>query len=181
MSRVGKKPVKLPEGVKAEIKDLSVVVEGPKGSIVVNLPELISAKLEDGSLLFEKKGESKVINSLHGTIQRVVSNAVMGVSRGWEKSLEIVGTGYRSKVEGKTLILTVGYSHPVKFEPPEGITFTVAENIVKVEGIDRRLVGQVAANIRRVRKPDPYKGKGMKYVGERIRRKAGKTAKTGAA
>ena len=131
----------------------------------------------DGNLLISSKDKSKLGRALYGTIRSLVSNMVKGVSQGWSKTLELVGTGYRAEVSGDTLVLSVGYSHPVKIEAPKGITFKVMKNEVTVEGVDKELVGQISARIREVKPPEPYKGKGISYKGEKIRRKAGKAAK----
>lgn len=181
MSRVGKKPLKVKEGVTVTVDGQTVKVAGPKGELTYELPAGIGAKLEEGELLISRDSEEKFVKSLHGTMQRVLDNAQKGVTDGWSKTLELVGTGYRARLEGPSLILAIGFSHPVKFDPPEGIAFSVEENNITISGIDRQLVGQTAANIRAVRPPEPYKGKGIKYVGEYVRRKAGKAAKTATA
>lgn len=181
MSKIGKLPVKLPSGVTVEVNGQTVVVSGPKGKLEVNFKkELIDVKVIGGEVVVESKKDSKIGKSVWGTTRALIANHVKGVDEGWKKQLELVGTGYRSEVQGNTLVLTVGYSHPVKIEAPGGISFKVEKGIINVEGIDRQLVGQVAADIRATRPPEPYKGKGAKYVGEVIRRKAGKAAKAAA-
>jgi large subunit ribosomal protein L6 len=179
MSKIGKQPIVLPEGVKAEISDREIVVSGSRGSLKRKLPRGVEINQKDGLLIVSIKSES--LMAIFGTIRVLVANMVKGVSVGWTKQLELVGTGYRAEVSGKTLVLTVGYSHPVKIEAPEGIDFKVEKTIITVEGMDKELVGQIAATIREVRPPEPYKGKGIKYVDEVIRRKAGKVAKTAGA
>lgn len=177
MSKIGKLPIPIPEDVKIEISDGNLKIHGPKGSLERVLPRGISANMVDGNLLISSKDKSKLGRALYGTIRSLVSNMVKGVSQGWSKTLELVGTGYRAEVSGDTLVLSVGYSHPVKIEAPKGITFKVMKNEVTVEGVDKELVGQISARIREVKPPEPYKGKGISYKGEKIRRKAGKAAK----
>jgi len=181
MSKIGKLPIKLPTGVTVEINGQTVTVSGPKGKLEVNFKkDLTDVKSKENEIIVESKKDSKIARSVWGTTRALIANNVKGVSEGWKKQLELVGTGYRSEVQGNTLVLTVGYSHPVKIEAPEGITFKLEKSIINVDGIDRQVVGQVAANIRATRPPEPYKGKGAKYVGEVIRRKAGKAAKAAA-
>ncbi len=178
MSKIGKLPIKLSQGVTAEIKNDIVNVTGPKGTISVPLADGVEVKTEGGTLtvfLVEKKNATSAI---HGTMRAIIANAVLGVTEGFIRQLEMVGTGYRAEVNGKTLILTIGYSHPVKIEAPDGISFKVEKNMITVEGANKETVGQTAASIRAARPPEPYQGKGIKYVGEIIRRKAGKAAKT---
>lgn len=181
MSRVGKKPLNIPENVVVSVEGLNVKISGPKGELDCSLPAGIEVKVKDGQLLVSRLQDTKFIKSLHGTTQRVLGNALKGVLQSWEKTLELVGTGYRARLEGGALVLAIGFSHPVKFDPPEGISFSVEENKVTVSGRDRHLVGQVAANIRAVRPPEPYKGKGVRYLDEYVRRKSGKAAKAVAA
>lgn len=181
MSRVGKKSLAIPSGVLVSVEGKTVKVAGPKGELEYVLPNGIEVKIESGELIVSRKQETKFVRSLHGTIQRILSNAVQGVLGNWSKTLELVGTGYRARLEGNSLVLAIGFSHPVKLDPPAGISFTLEENKIAVSGADRHLVGQVAANIRAVRPPEPYKGKGIKYVDEYVRRKAGKAAKTATA
>lgn len=178
MSKIGKKPIELPQGTTLEVKSGEVQVTGPKGSIGLFVPREVEIKNEGNVVTVSVKEKSKNAASLHGTTRAKIANAVLGVSQLWSKKLELVGTGFRAEVNGTTLTLTIGYSHPVKIEAPEGISFKVEKNIMTVEGADREIVGQVSATIRGARPPEPYKGKGIKYIDEIIRRKAGKAAKT---
>lgn len=155
-----------------------VVVTGPKGSVALSIGNEINIATHEDVVSVTSKGTGKEGTAVYGTTRAKIANAVSGVSIGWSRQLELVGTGYRAEVDGKTLILTIGYSHSVKIEAPEGISFKVEKNIITIEGVDRELVGQIAAKTRAVRPPEPYQGKGIKYVGEVIRRKAGKAAKT---
>ena len=182
MSKIGKQPVQIIAGANVEVSGRTVKISGPKGTLEVKIPRSIEVEVKDGFVNVTNKGNSKLDISNHGTIRALINNHVTGVTKGWSRQLELVGTGFRAEVAGKTLSLTVGYSHPVKIEAPEGITFKVEKTIVTVDGANRETVGQVAANIRAVRPPEPYKGKGIKYTDEVIRRKAGKAAaKTGGA
>jgi large subunit ribosomal protein L6 len=178
MSKIGKQPIKLPKEVTVEINDRSVVVSGPRGSLVRSLPRGIGVVEKDGELLVAPKKDSPSISAVYGTTRALIANMVTGVSTGWKKVLELVGAGYKAEVSGKTLILTVGFSHPVKIEAPEGITFKVEKTLITVDGQDKETVGQISATVRAVRPPEPYKGKGIKYQDEVVRRKAGKAAKT---
>lgn len=181
MSKIGKQPIILPSGVSASVEGHKVVITGPKGNLItVFKKDLVDVKLEENKVVVFPKRENKTAISLWGTIRALIANNVKGVSEGYKKQLELVGTGYRSEVQGNKLVLTVGFSHPVEIVAPEGITFKVEKSVINVDGIDKHLVGQVAANIRAVRPPEPYKGKGVKYVNEVIRRKAGKAAKAAA-
>jgi large subunit ribosomal protein L6 len=180
MSRIGKLPVPVPSGVEVTLDDRVVTVKGPKGTLshTVAAPITVSAE-DDGSLAVARPDDERVSKSLHGLTRTLIANMVTGVTQGYEKKLEIVGVGYRVLSKGPTqLELQLGYSHPIVFDAPEGITFTV-EGPTKfgVAGIDKQLVGEVAANIRKLRKPEPYKGKGVRYAGEQIRRKVGKAGK----
>jgi large subunit ribosomal protein L6 len=177
MSKIGKAPVILPEGVTASVSGQEVSVTGPKGSISRKFSRKVSIEIKDGKILVSATGKEKSTLSVWGTTRAIIAGMVEGVVNGWKKELELVGTGYRAEVQGNTLVLTVGYSHPVKIEAPQGITFKVEKTIITVEGVDKELVGQIAANIRYVRPPEPYKGKGIKYLDEVVRRKAGKAAK----
>ncbi len=180
MSRIGRQPVVIPAGVKVAVADHSVKVEGPKGHLERTLPEGISAKVEAGSLVVTRGSETRKAKALHGLSRALVANMVTGVTTGFQKELHIEGVGYRAAVAGAKLNLTLGYSHPVEFDIPKGITITVeAQTEVKVSGIDKALVGQVAADIRFLREPEVYRGKGVRYKDEVIRRKAGKTASSG--
>lgn len=179
MSRIGRMPVVVPERVNVEIKGSNVRVKGPKGMLEHTFPASIMIKLEDDVIMVQRPSDERTHRSLHGTTRAIINNMVTGVSAGFEKILEINGVGYRAELDGQNLVLNVGYSHPVVIEPPEGISFEVDMRIrqVKVLGYDKQKVGQVAANIRKVRPPEPYLGKGIKYLSEKIRRKAGKSGK----
>lgn len=180
MSRIGKKPVQIPENVKVEQDGSILKISGPKGEILYTVPKELSVAIGEGEVQVEKVAKTALAPKLYGLFARMISNAITGVTEGWSKTLVLIGTGYRAKVEGKSLVLALGYSHPVKFEAPVDITFGVQENKVTITGIDRHIVGQIAANIRAVRPPEPYQGKGVRYEFEHVRRKAGKSAKAGA-
>lgn len=176
MSRIGKRPVTIPGNVKVSVDGRKVSVEGPKGKLSRELLPQVSVSIEDGVLSVNRVNDSQEARSLHGLSRTLVANMVEGVSNGFSKSLEMVGVGYRATLEGRLLNLAIGYSHPVKITPPEGIEIAVeGTNKIHVKGADKQLVGDVAAEIRSVRPPEPYKGKGIKYAGEVIRRKAGKS------
>ena len=179
MSRIGKKPVGVPSGVTATIDGQSVSVKGPKGELSRVFSSLIDIKMEDNQLKIARNSDNSEERALHGTTRAVLANMIHGVSKGFEVILEVEGVGYRAEMEGKNLTLFVGYSHPVKIEPPAGVTFETDAKTrqIKVQGFDKELVGQVAANIRKVRPPEPYHGKGLRYLGEKVRRKAGKAGK----
>lgn len=178
MSRVGKKPISLKDGIKVQVQDSLVTVEGPKGKLSQQLHPLIQVQVEKDRVLVNRTGESKQQRALHGLFRSLVANMVTGVDEGFQKKLEINGVGYKAVVQGKALVLNLGYSHQVNFPIPEGITIEVDRNVnISVKGIDKQQVGQVAAVIRSFRKPEPYKGKGIKYENEHIRRKVGKTGK----
>jgi large subunit ribosomal protein L6 len=175
MSRVGKAPIELPSGVELTNKDNVVVVKGPKGSLAQEIDPRVSLSIEDGVVSLVRDSDEREVRALHGLYRALIANMVVGVSAGYSKELQAVGVGYRGSLKGNTLELQVGYSHPVSIEAPEGITFEVPEPTkFIVSGIDKQLVGQVAANIRSVRPPEPYKGKGIRYADEYVRRKAGK-------
>jgi large subunit ribosomal protein L6 len=179
MSRIGKLPIPVPSGVDVTISGQEVTVKGPKGTLTHTVVEPISVeRVEDGTLAVKRPDDERRSRALHGLTRSLVNNLVVGVTAGYEKKLEIYGVGYRVLLKGTDLEFSLGFSHPVKVAPPEGITFTV-EGPTKfaVQGIDKQRVGEVAANIRKLRKPDPYKGKGVRYAGEKIRRKVGKTGK----
>ena len=178
MSKIGQLPILIPSGVTVEIAGKTVSVNGPKGKLSITLNDLVGLKQEENNLLVSVKKETKFAKSIWGTTRKLIDNMVKGVVEGWSKQLVLVGTGYRAEVQGKTLILTVGYSHPIKIEAPEGVNFKVEKGIITVDGTDRQVIGQISANIRGVRPPEPYKGKGVKYIDEVIRKKAGKAAKT---
>jgi len=179
MSRIGRAPIPLPEGVAVEIAGTTVTVNGPRGSLKRTLPEPIQIRQDDGQLLVERPDDERRNRALHGLARSLVANMVTGVDKGYSKELEIVGVGYRATAAGPSRIdLALGFSHPVFVEAPDGITFEVpAPTRIIVSGIDKEAVGQVAANSRKIRKPEPYKGKGVRYAGERVLRKAGKTGK----
>ena len=179
MSRIGRMPITVPAGVTATIAGQSVTVAGPKGTLSLDVAEpILVTKEDDGTLVVTRPDDERNSRSLHGLTRTLVANMVTGVTTGFEKSLEIVGTGYRVAAKGTDLEFALGFSHPVVVKAPEGITFAVESPIkFKVQGIDKQKVGEVAANIRKIRKPEPYKGKGVRYEGEVIRRKAGKAGK----
>ena len=176
MSRIGKLPIPVPSGVEVKTGADGVHVKGPKGALTAKLPESIAMKVEDGQIVFTRPDDSKQSRSLHGLARALCNNLVTGVTEGFQKSLEIQGVGYRAQVQGKTLNLLLGYSHPVEMPIPEGLAVKVDNGVnLVVEGIDKQLVGQFAADIRAKRPPEPYKGKGVRYADERVRRKVGKT------
>jgi large subunit ribosomal protein L6 len=178
MSRIGKKPIVLPQGVKLELKDGAVSVKGPKGALSRPLLEGIALEITDNAVTLTRASDDKRTRSYHGLMRTLVANMVDGVSKGFEKKLEIVGIGYRSELHGNKLVFFLGYSHPIDFQLPQGISAEVEkQTLVTIKGIDKELVGQISAKIRSLRKPDPYKGKGVKYATEVIRKKAGKTGK----
>ncbi|MGD9129472.1 MAG: 50S ribosomal protein L6 [Candidatus Woesebacteria bacterium] len=179
MSRIGKTPVDIPAGVTVSVTDRVVDVKGPKGNLTVDLPKQIEVEVKDNQLFINRKDDEKESKALHGLIRSLINNNVLGVTEGYKKTLKLVGTGYRVAAKGEALSITVGYSHPVEVVPQEGVKLSIeGNNIIHVEGIDKQLVGQVAANIRSIRKPEPYKGKGIRYHDEVVRRKAGKAAVT---
>ena len=178
MSRIGRLPVPVPSGVDVTIDGRQVTVQGPRGTLSRTLPEPIEVTREDGAIKVSRPSDDGKIRGLHGLSRTLVANMVTGVTEGYRKTMEIVGVGYRVQARGADLEFSLGFSHPVTVRPPEGITFRVeAPTRFVVEGIDKQLVGEVAANIRKLRRPDPYKGKGVQYQGERIRRKVGKAGK----
>lgn len=178
MSRIGRHPVEVPAGVEVKVAENNVVtVKGPKGTLEKALPTEMSIKLEDGQVVVTRPNDLKKMKSLHGLTRTLIQNMVIGVSQGYEKTLEVNGVGYRAQKQGKKLVLSLGYSHPVEMEDPEGLESTVDGNKIVVKGIDKEKVGQYAAEIRDKRRPEPYKGKGIKYADEVIRRKVGKTGK----
>ena len=179
MSRIGQIPVVVPAGVDVKIKGTHVRVKGPKGELQHTFPADMAISFEDGEVVVKRPSDERTHRAYHGMTRALINNMVVGVSTGFSKVLEINGVGYRAKLEGKNLILNVGFSHPVKVEPPEGIEFEVDDRTrqIVIKGYDKQAVGHVAADIRKVRPPEPYKGKGIKYLGERIRRKAGKAGK----
>lgn len=178
MSRVGKKIIDIPSGVEIKIDGNTVTVNGPKGELTRTFNEELTYKLEDNTLEVVRPSDSKAHKTIHGTTRALIANMVEGVSKGFEKNLELIGVGYRAQMQGKNLILNVGYSHPIEIVAEEGITLSVDKNTkVKVEGISKERVGAIASNIRATRPPEPYKGKGVRYEGEYVRRKEGKTGK----
>lgn len=179
MSRIGRLPVMIPSGVNVSIDGTFVHVKGPKGELERTFPPAVTISIDEGQLKVERPSDDAYYRAMHGMVRAVINNMVVGVSSGFEKVLEINGVGYRAELDGNNLVLNVGYSHPVVIEPPQGISFEVEARSrqIKVMGYDKEIVGQVAANIRKVRPPEPYKGKGIKYLGEKIRRKAGKAGK----
>lgn len=179
MSRIGRQPIPVPDGVGVDIDGQAVTVQGPRGTLRREFSTRVGIALREGQLLVTRTSDQPSVRALHGLTRALLANMVEGVSEGFRKSLEIVGVGYRAEVQGSDLILQVGYSHPVKYPAPQGIAFTVEQGgrIVHVDGADKELVGEVAAQIRAVRKPEPYKGKGIRYLGEHVRRKAGKAGK----
>jgi large subunit ribosomal protein L6 len=179
VSRIGRLPVAVPNGVQVNVQGSNVHVKGPKGELKRTFSPQIEIAMEDGHVVVKRKSDNAAERALHGTTRAVIANMIHGVSSGFEVQLQVEGVGYRAELQGKDLALFVGYSHPVKMEPPGGISFEVDQKtrIIKVQGYDREVVGQTAAEIRGVRPPEPYHGKGIRYVGEKIRRKAGKAGK----
>ena len=175
MSRIGRKPIPLPKGVEVKIESDSVTVKGAKGSMSFGIMPDITVSAEESNIVVTRANDQKSVRAAHGMTRAIINNMVVGVSSGFEKVLEIIGVGYRAQMQGKNLVLSLGFSHPVEVIPPEGIELAVdGPTKVIVRGIDRQLVGQIAANIREYRPPEPYKGKGIRYVGEYVIRKAGK-------
>jgi len=176
MSRIGKKPIAIPKGVTVKVDGDAVEVKGPKGQMRQALPPGVTAVVEDGQLLTRKTSEDRALDKFHGLARSLVNNAVLGVTDGWKRELDIVGVGYRAELKGQQMTLALGYSHPVVFDVPKGIDVTIDKQThITVTGVDRQLVGQVAANLRSLRKPDPYQQKGVRYTGEVLKKKAGKT------
>ncbi len=179
MSRVGKKPIEIISGVTATINGQQVEVKGPKGSLKMELHPVVKVELQDSNLIVSvPKPEDKNQRALWGLTRALLNNMVVGVTQGFKKQLEINGIGFKAAIQGNSLLLNVGFSHPVNYPFPEGIKISVEKNVITIEGIDRHLVGQSAAEIREIKKPEPYKGKGIKYADETIRRKAGKVVKS---
>jgi len=179
MSRIGKKPIDIPKGVDVKINDTTVMVKGPKGEISSKCPAGINVSVNEGKVLVERTSEEKNVRALHGLTRSLIANMVSGVSIGYQRVLEITGTGYRAQVQGNKLVLTLGYSHPVEFELPSGIKAAVDPKQVQITltGSDKQQIGQIAANLRAIRPPDAYKGKGVRYAGERLKLKVGKAGK----
>lgn len=182
MSRVGNASILIPAGITVEKTGSLVKVSGPEGNLNLNIDPAITVKIEHSQIIVKRTSEEKGIKAMHGLTRNLINNMIIGVNNLWSKKLELVGVGFRAQASGNKLVLNVGFSHPVEITAPEGISFEVADNTkIKVFGIDKQLVGQVAANIKKVRVPDVYKGKGVRYEGEYIRKKVGKSAKVGAA
>ena len=178
MSRIGNKPVVIPAGVTIDLNDNTVTVKGPKGELSYTFNQNITLVQNEGEVVFTRPDDSKENKTIHGTTRAVFNNMVVGVTEGFQRELELIGVGYRAQLQGKNLVLNVGYSHPVEFTPEEGLEIEVPSNTkVIVKGYDKQKVGELAANIRGVRPPEPYKGKGIRYVDEFVRRKEGKTGK----
>lgn len=178
MSRIGRLPIEIPSGVDVKIDGQAVTVKGPKGELSLTVASPIEAKIEGGQVLVTRPDDERSSRSLHGLTRTLISNQIIGVTQGYSKGLEIVGTGYRVAQKGNSVEFALGFSHPVTVEPPAGISLTVeGNNKLTVSGIDKQAVGEAAANIRKIRKPEPYKGKGVRYAGEVVRRKAGKSGK----
>ena len=176
MSRLGKKPVLLPAGVTAGVQGVRVSIKGPKGEITLEVKPPITVTAEQGQLVVARAGDDKVAKSMHGTVRSLLAGMVVGVTQGYAKDLEIQGVGFRAALQGKKLTMSLGFSHPIEFEVPEGITVKVAENTqINVSGVNKQQVGEVAAHLRSFYPAEPYKGKGVRYKGEHVRRKAGKT------
>ena len=176
MSRIGKQPILVPEGVNVIIEDLSVQVKGPKGALSVDIHKDMNLDLKDNTLRVSRPSDERLHKSLHGTTRMILMNCINGVSDGFEKELEIQGVGYQANMQGKRLVLALGFSHEIHFDPPEGISIeTNNRTEIKVSGIDKQLVGEVSAKIRSFKKPEPFKGKGIRYKGEYVRSKQGKT------
>jgi large subunit ribosomal protein L6 len=177
MSRIGRKPIPIPQGVKVQVDNGTVRAEGPKGKLTQPIPAPLSAKVEGAAVLIGRPDDDRKVRALHGLTRALVANMVSGVKDGFERKLEIVGIGYRAQMQGKAIQLALGYSHPVIFALPDGITAEIDKQVaITLRGADKALLGQTAAKLRDLRKPDPYKGKGIKYAGEHIRRKVGKKA-----
>ncbi|GAA4190504.1 50S ribosomal protein L6 [Gryllotalpicola kribbensis] len=178
MSRIGRLPIDIPAGVDVKIDGSAVTVKGPKGELSLNVASPIEVKIEDNQVLVTRPDDERNSRSLHGLTRTLINNQIVGVTQGYSKQLEIVGTGYRVAQKGSAIEFALGFSHPVTVEAPAGITFAVeGNNKVTVTGIDKQLVGETAANVRKIKKPEPYKGKGIRYAGEVVRRKAGKAGK----
>lgn len=180
MSRIGKKPIQIPEGVEVKVEGQTVTIKGPKGELVRKVRPEIGVAVEDKKVLVTPQKETKETGAFWGLTRALLANMIQGVTVGFQKQLEIEGVGYRANVEGDQLVLSIGFSHPVKIKTPDGIKFLVEKNLITISGIDKELVGQISAEIRQVRPPEPYKGKGIRYRGEQVRRKLGKKAATAA-
>jgi len=175
MSRIGEEPIKIEEGIEIGIEGKEILVKGPKGELKISIPEVLNVEEKDGNITLSRINEEKLTRSLQGTFRMLIANAIEGVKNGFEKKLELVGVGYRAKMEGTTLVMNLGWNHPVKAEAPDGIEIDVPEEtLVTIRGIDKQLVGEFSAKIRGIRKPEPYKGKGIRYEGEYIKIKTPK-------
>lgn len=182
MSKIGKLPITIGNGVTVTVAGRNVTVNGPKGSGILPLPEGVDVETQEGkAVVTAKKLDDRRVKALYGLTRANLANLIKGMDTGFEKQLEIKGVGYRAQMQGADLVLSLGFAHPVKFHPKNGVTVTVADNVITVSGTDRQLVGEAAANIRKVKEPEPYKGKGIRYKGEHVRRKAGKAAKAAGA
>lgn len=182
MSRIGNQPIIIPSGVIVSKTAQLISVSGPKGQLELKVIPQVSVEVEGQNIIVKRKNDEKSLKALHGLVRSLIVNMILGVTDGWSKDLELVGVGFRAQSSGNKLVLNVGYSHPVEMSAPEGVSFEVIDNTkIKVLGINKQLVGQVAANLKKVRLPDVYKGKGIRYVGEYIRKKVGKSAKVGVA
>lgn len=177
MSRIGNAIISIPKEATVTVNGADVVVRGPKGELSMKVPSGVTVSQKDGNIVVTRKGDEKAMKSLHGYVRAELNNSILGVTKGWSRVLELAGVGYRASLTGTDLTLNLGFSHPVVVKPPAGITFASAEGKITVSGTDKQMVGQVAAKIRELKKPEPYKGKGIKYQGEHIRKKAGKAAK----
>ncbi len=178
MSKIGKTPIDIPDNVNVEIKENRINVKGPKGNLSFEFHPKIEVKIIDKKIFVERKSDEKLFKALHGTTRQIIKNMIIGVREGYRKVLVVEGMGYKVNMEGNKLVLNVGYSHPVYYVPPQDIKISVKENKITVEGIDKQKVGQVAAEIRRIKEPDPYKGKGIRYEDEKLKLKPGKAAVT---
>ncbi len=181
MSRIGKQPIPIPDKVQVTIDGTAVTVKGPKGELFHKFPVDMTIKQEDGQIVVTRPTDQRHHRALHGMTRALIANMVTGVSDGFERVLTIEGVGYRAEMDGKTLVMHVGYSHPVPVEPPDNVEFVVEDrgHLIRIRGINKQVVGELAANIRKLRPPEPYKGKGVRYEGEHVRRKAGKAGKVG--
>jgi large subunit ribosomal protein L6 len=177
MSRIGKQPIRIPQGVKVQVEGLTVRAEGPKGKLAQPVPAGLTPRVADGTIVIERAGDDRRVRALHGLARALVANMVNGVKDGFERKLEIVGIGYRAQMQGKSIQLALGYSHPVLFPLPDGVTAEIdKQTAITLRGADKAVLGQTAAKLRALREPDPYKGKGIRYAGEVVRRKVGKKA-----
>jgi len=174
MSRIGRLPIKIPSGVTVAVKDGSVAIKGPKGTLSRAVPDFVAVQVQGGEVTVSRADDSQAARERHGLVRTLVNNMVTGVSTGFEKKLEIVGVGYKAEVQGRKLVMALGFSHPIEYPLPQGIDVKVEKNVLAVAGADKEQVGQIAANIRGFRPPDSYKGKGIRYLGEQVRLKPGK-------